>query len=99
MTLSLTLACLWAIVASTVALVPSKHRHWPQAYALIAVGIPLLGYVTYENGPTAGLICLAAGASILRWPVLYLFRWVIGSAKPGVVAREDDEQPAARPGE
>ncbi|MEM8632257.1 MAG: DUF2484 family protein [Pseudomonadota bacterium] len=76
MTLSLVLACLWAISANVIAVFPSKHHHWPAAYGLIAVGIPILGYVTYENGAFIGLLVLAAGMSILRWPVRYLFRWI-----------------------
>ena len=75
MTTSLILACLWAVAANLIALVPSKRAHWPQAYVLIAIGIPILGYVTYENGPWWGLGVLLAGASILRWPVCYLIRW------------------------
>ena len=76
MTLSLTLACLWVVLANLLALIPSKDSHWRRAYVLIALGIPLLGYVTYENGPWWGLALLAAGMSILRWPVIYLFRWL-----------------------
>ncbi|SFC06552.1 DUF2484 family protein [Tropicimonas isoalkanivorans] len=75
MSTSLTLACLWAVVATLIAMIPSRHNHWPQAAVLIAVGIPLLGYVTYENGPLAGLVVFVAGASILRWPLFYLWRW------------------------
>jgi hypothetical protein len=26
--------------------------------------------VTWQTGPVWGLICLAAGASVLRWPLL-----------------------------
>ncbi|MEO1678614.1 MAG: DUF2484 family protein [Pseudomonadota bacterium] len=74
MTLSLSLACLWAVTACVIAMFPSRRKHWPAAYVLIALGIPLLGYVTYENGPTAGVLCLVAGASILRWPVIYAVR-------------------------
>jgi hypothetical protein len=74
MTLSLTLACLWVMGATTAALLPSRRQHWPAAWALIACGIPLLGFVTYQNGPLAGFLCLAAGASILRWPVYYGWR-------------------------
>jgi hypothetical protein len=55
---------------------PSRDHHWRSAYVLIAIGIPLLGWVTYENGPLIGLLLLAAGASVLRWPVIYLWRWV-----------------------
>ena len=76
MNLSIVLACLWAITATVIAMIPSRHSHWPQAYALIAVGVPLLGYVTYENGPLVGFVVFAAGASILRWPLIYLWRWV-----------------------
>jgi hypothetical protein len=56
-------------------MMPARKSHWPAAYVLIALGVPLLGYVTYENGPWIGLIAFAAGASILRWPLLYLGRW------------------------
>ena len=43
---------------------------------LIAVGIPILGWVTYEAGPIWGMVLLAAGASVLRWPVIYFWRWL-----------------------
>ncbi|MBU2866926.1 DUF2484 family protein [Pacificibacter marinus] len=76
MTLSLILACLWAIVANVIAMLPSRTSHWRAAYALIAVGVPILGFVTYENGPWVGLVVLAAGASVLRWPLRYLARWI-----------------------
>ena len=76
MSLSLTLAALWVLCASVIAMLPSKRSHWPAAYVLIATGIPLLGYVTLQHGPWVGLLCLAAGSSILRWPVIYLLRWV-----------------------
>lgn len=76
MSLSLILACLWAIGANLLAMAPSKDSHWRHAYLLIAIGIPLLGFVTYENGPWIGLAVLLAGMSVLRWPVIYLTRWV-----------------------
>ncbi|MCI2393480.1 DUF2484 family protein [Aliiroseovarius sediminis] len=76
MTLSLILACFWAVAAQVVALFPSRHHHWPAAYILIAVGIPLLGFVVYENGPLVGGLVLIAAMSILRWPVIYLIRWL-----------------------
>ncbi|WP_170441924.1 DUF2484 family protein [Ruegeria arenilitoris] len=76
MSWSLALAALWGIAANVLAMIPSKDNHWTRAYALIAVGIPILGYVTYENGPWVGLFVLAAGMSVLRWPVIYLGRWL-----------------------
>ena len=75
MSLSLILACLWALVANILAMTPSKDNHWRRAYVLIAIGIPLVGFVTYQNGPWVGLIVLIAGMSMLRWPVIYLGRW------------------------
>jgi|TARA_R110001583_G_scaffold69919_1_gene198217 membrane protease YdiL (CAAX protease family) len=83
MTISLMLACVWAILANVIAMFPSKRAHWPAAYGLIALGVPLLGYVTYENGPWIGLIVFAAGVSILRWPVIYLGRWIKGAMTKG----------------
>jgi hypothetical protein len=69
-------ACLWFVLANLIALLPSRDHHWRAAYALIAVGVPILGWVTYTNGPWLGLLVLAAGASILRWPLRYLGRWI-----------------------
>jgi len=76
MSLSLILACLWAILANLAAMIPSRDNHWTRAYVLIALGIPLLGYVTYQNGPWVGLVVMLAGMSVLRWPVVYLGRWL-----------------------
>jgi len=76
MTTSLICAALWLIAANVLAMIPSKDNHWRRAYVLIALGIPLLGWVTYENGPWIALVVLLAGMSVLRWPVVYLTRWV-----------------------
>ena len=78
MNLSLILALVWMLVANVLAALPSNDNHWRRAYALIAVGVPLLAYVTWENGIWIGLIVLVAAMSLLRWPVIYLTRWVRG---------------------
>lgn len=70
------MACLWLVSANVMAMVPSKDNHWRRAYLLIALGVPLLGWLTIQNGPIVALIMLAAGASVLRWPVIYLTRWL-----------------------
>ncbi|MGI9390508.1 MAG: DUF2484 family protein [Boseongicola sp.] len=75
MTTSLFLACLWGVLANIIGMLPSKHHHWPSAYALIAIGIPLLAFVVLQNGVIIGIVVFAAAASILRWPVRYLLRW------------------------
>ncbi len=71
---SLLLACLWAVTATLIAMLPSRDRHWRAAYLLIAAGVPILGWVTYQNGPWLGLIVFGAGVSILRWPLIHLWR-------------------------
>lgn len=81
MTVSLTLAWLWALVANLIAMLPSRDNYWRAAYGLIAAGIPVLGYVTYENGPWIGLLVLLAAMSLLRWPLVYLMRWLSGAGR------------------
>ena len=79
MTLSLILACVWALAANLLAMLPSRDNHWRRAYVLIALGIPLLGWVTWENGPWVGMLVALAGMSVLRWPLIYLMRWLRGA--------------------
>lgn len=76
MKLALLLALLWLIAANLVGMLPTRDKHWRAAYGLIAPGVPLLGWLTWEAGPIIGLVFLAAAASILRWPVYFLGRWV-----------------------
>lgn len=76
MSTSLTLACLWAVIANVLAMTPSKDNHWRNAYILIGIGIPIVGYATVQHGPWIGLLVLAGGCSVLRWPVIYFARWL-----------------------
>lgn len=78
---SLIVAAVWLLAANVVAMFPSKDNHWRFAYVMIAIGVPVLGWVTYQNGPWIGLFVLAAGASVLRWPVIYLTRWLRGGKR------------------
>lgn len=78
MSLSLLCALLWLIAANVMGMLPSKDNHWRRAYILIALGVPLLGWLTVQNGPWIALLFLAAGMSVLRWPVMYLGRWIKG---------------------
>lgn len=76
MMLPLALCLVWLIAANVIAMFPSRDYHWRAAYVLIAIGVPLLGWVTYAAGPVVGMVILAAGASILRWPVVFFWRWM-----------------------
>ena len=73
---SLICAALWLVSANVMAMIPSSDNLWQRAYLLIAVGIPLIVWVGVQNGFWIGLIVLIAGMSVLRWPVVYLGRWV-----------------------
>lgn len=74
----LVLTCLWFIAANVAAMLPSRDHHRARARVLIATGIPLLGWLSATAGPLAGLVALAAGASVLRWPLILLFRRLQG---------------------
>ena len=76
MTTSLILSFVWLILANVLAMIPSNDEHWRRAYFLIAVGLPLWVWLLIQNGPLVAIIVLAAAASVLRWPVRYLLRWV-----------------------
>ena len=76
MSLSLILACAWLVLANVIAMFPSKKKHWPAAYVLLTFGIPLLGFVFWENGIWIGLVVFIAAASVLRWPVRFFIRWL-----------------------
>jgi len=76
MTTSLILAFVWMIAANVLAMIPSNDDHWRRAYILIAIGLPLWVWVLMQNGLVVALLVLASAASVLRWPVRYLLRWV-----------------------
>jgi hypothetical protein len=77
---SLIFAFVWLAGANIIGMFPSKDAHWRNAYVLIAIGIPLLGWVTWQNGPIVGLLVLAGGVSVLRWPLIHLWRWAKAKA-------------------
>lgn len=76
MTPSLIAAFGWIILANVLGLIPSRDNHWRRAYGLIAIGVPLLVWLAIDTGPLAAVLVLVAGMSILRWPVIYLARWI-----------------------
>lgn len=75
-TLALAAALLWLIAANVIGMLPSKDYHWSNAYKLIAVGGPILIWVGWTNGLIWAAVFLVAAGSVLRWPLIYLWRWV-----------------------
>lgn len=76
MSLSLILALLWLLLANLRAMAPSRDHHWRFAYAMIAVGLPLLVWLWWQNGLWVTLLVLLAALSVLRWPMIFLLRWI-----------------------
>lgn len=75
-TIPFALACVWLVLANILAIIPSNDHHWRRAYMLMTVGGPLLVWLFIANGPLMALTFLGAGMWILRWPVIYLGRWM-----------------------
>jgi hypothetical protein len=86
-TLALTAALIWLVAANLIGMLPSKDYHWSNAYKLIAVGLPILIWLAWTGGLIWAALFLAAAASVLRWPVVYLWRW--GKAIAHRVAKRD----------
>lgn len=72
--LSVILALLWLLSANVIAFFPSKKKHWPAAYLLMTIGLPIAIYVFIENPYWVGLLFLLAAASMLRWPLIFFLR-------------------------
>lgn len=88
MTLSLTLASLWAIAATATAFLPLRMQYPPGIALLVSVPF-LLGFIAWQHGPWIGLLALAAVVSMFRRPLIHLYRR--GRA---AIAGRGDEGPA-----
>lgn len=67
---------LWLIAANVTAMFPSKDHHWSNAYRLIAVGLPILIWIGWAHGALWAVGFVIAAGSVLRWPLVYLGRWL-----------------------
>jgi len=67
---------LWLIAANLIGMFPSKDYHWSNAYRLIAVGLPILIWITWANGLVWGAVFLGAAGSVLRWPLVHAWHWL-----------------------
>ncbi len=68
--------CLWIVVAFVMALIPSNDNHWRRAYVLMAIGAPMLVWLIWNGAMIYAVIFLIVAASVLRWPLIYLYRWL-----------------------
>ncbi|MBM3615964.1 MAG: DUF2484 family protein [Alphaproteobacteria bacterium] len=75
-TLALIAALVWLILANVVGMLPSKDQHWSNAYKLIAVDLPILVWLGLTNGALHAPVFLVAAGSVLRRPLVYLWRWI-----------------------
>ena len=80
-TFAMVAGLVWLIVANLTAMLPSKDYHWRNAYRLIAVGLPILIWLFVTNGWLWALVFVVAAGSILRWPLVHLWRWLRGVVK------------------
>ena len=80
--ISLVAAALWAMLAFVMQSIPSTDNHWRRAYVLMALGTPILIWIFVENGVWVGLAVFALGASVLRWPLYYLYLWLRDKLRP-----------------
>jgi hypothetical protein len=62
----------WLVLANLAALISCPIRNGRAVLALVATGIPILGWLTWSSGPTWGVLALAIGAIALRWPFVRL---------------------------
>lgn len=69
-------ALLWALAANVLGMLPSKDHYWSRAYVLMAIAAPIFVWLWWEQGPLLALVFAAMAASIFRWPLVYLWRWI-----------------------
>ncbi len=81
MSASLTLACLWALLATGVALLPMRRQMVP-GLALLIAAPALLVWIGWQHGVWWMLGGLAAFVSMFRNPLIYLARKALGRPAP-----------------
>ncbi len=73
MSLSLILACLWAIASTIVAFLPMRRQYVPGVALLIAAPILIL-WLGYDYGWWVSVLGLGAFVSMFRNPLRYFWR-------------------------
>ena len=65
----------WVVLATLIGLMPRRF-HWRGAILLMVLLVPLVPYVWVQVNPFIALLFLAGVLSILRWPLIFLGRWI-----------------------
>lgn len=81
MSLSLTLAAIWAILSAIVAMLPMGKQFGPGIFLLLAAPA-MIGFIGYEHGIWIAALGLFAFLSMFRRPLVYLGRKALGLPAP-----------------
>lgn len=73
MSLSLTIGCLWVLLAAVVALLPMRRQYVPGIALLVAAPV-LLGWIARDHGEWIFVAGLFAFLSMFRNPLIYFWR-------------------------
>lgn len=82
MTLSLTLACVWVVLATITAFLPMRLQYAP-GLALLILAVPLLVFIGVQHSVWIVLLVLAAIVSMFRRPLWFLGRHLLGRLRRG----------------
>jgi len=85
MTLSLILACIWAIAAAITAMLPMRRQYFPGLTLLVST-VPLLIFLGFQHGFWVSALGFAAFLSMFRNPLIYLYKKALG--KPVSLPKE-----------
>lgn len=80
MSVSVILACLWALAATAVALLPMRMQ-FPPGIVLLITAPALIAFLGYEHGALVALVGLAGFVSMFRRPLGYLARKALGRGR------------------
>ena len=78
MSASLIALALWVVVAWLLSVLLKPRQTWPAAYGLIAVGLPIVLWIWVSHGWPMALLGFGVACLVLRWPLIYLGRWLRG---------------------
>ncbi len=68
-------AAAWVGIGTVVALLPARYIP-PGAFMLMLLLVPLMPYLWIAGNPFLAVLFLAAVGSLLRWPIVYLGRYI-----------------------